>query len=255
MKPTHSDTVHAQFDPQAKAYLSSAIHARGPDLIRAQELVQQIAPKSKVLDVGCGAGHLSFMLSTVASQVIAVDPSASMLQTVTQAAVDKGLHNIATLQGSAECLPFEDQHFDIVATRYSAHHWLDLPRALMDMRRVVKPGGLIVVIDIEGYEDALVDTHLQAMELLRDLSHVRDRAPSEWTRLLTLAGFGEIQHQNWPSTLEFDTWVKRMRTPVNRVAMIRALQREAPIEVQRALSIQDDGSFTPNTGLWWGRAI
>ena len=123
------------------------------------------------------------------------------------------------------------------------------------MRRVVQPGGLVLVIDIEGHEDPLVDTHLQAMELLRDRSHVRDRSPSEWSRLLTAAGFGQVQHQSWPSTLAFSTWVARMRTPEQRVAMIRTMQSEAPREVQDALSIQADGSFTARTGLWWGLAV
>lgn len=254
MKSTHSDTVHAQFDPQANSYLTSAIHAQGADLLRASELVTQVENRSKVLDVGCGAGHLSFALSPLATQVFAVDPSGSMLNTVAMAAADRGLGNITTIQASAESLPFDEHYFDIVATRYSAHHWLDLQGALKEMHRVVKPGGILLVIDIEGDEDALVDTHLQAMELLRDLSHVRDRTPSEWTRLLSTAGFLEIEHQSWPSTLQFGDWVARMRTPDDRIAMIRALQRDSPSEVQRALSIQNDGSFTASTGLWWCRA-
>jgi hypothetical protein len=46
-----------------------------------------------------------------------------------------------------------------------------------------------------------------------------------------------------------------MRTPEQRVAMIRTMQSEAPREVQDALSIQADGSFTARTGLWWGLAV
>ncbi len=255
MTVSHSATVHHQFDPQAGAYLNSAIHAQGPDLQRAQEIVGQCARRSRLLDLGCGAGHLSFALAPLCEQVTAVDPSPGMLHTVAHAAVDKGLANITPVQAQAEHLPLADAGFDIVATRYSVHHWQDLPRALAEMRRVVQPGGLLLVIDIEGHEDPLVDTHLQAMELLRDRSHVRDRSPSEWARLLTAAGFGEVQHQSWPSTLAFNDWVARMRTPEQRVAMLRTLQREAPREVQEALSIQPDGSFTARTGLWWGRAV
>lgn len=252
--PNHSSTVQAQFDPQAQAYLTSAIHAQGPDLVRARELVGLHAPQARVLDIGCGAGHLSFALATLAAEVVAVDPSEGMLRTVAQAATEKSLSNIRTVQAQAEQLPWADACFDVVATRYSAHHWLDLPRALADMRRVVRPGGWVLVIDIEGHEDALVDTHLQTLELLRDRSHVRDHSPSQWAPLLRAAGFDPLQHQSWPSTLEWDSWVTRMRTPAQGVAMIRTLQRDAPAEVQQALSIQPDGSFTVRTGLWWGRA-
>lgn len=253
MTPDHHSHVHAQFDPQAQAYLSSAIHAQGPDLVHAREVLGLHTPQARVLDIGCGAGHLSFALAPVAAHVVAADPSEGMLRTVAQAAADKGLNNITTVQALAEKLPFDAASFDAVVTRYSAHHWLDLPGALTEMRRVVRPGGLLLVIDIEGHEDALVDTHLQTLELLRDRSHVRDRSPSEWARLLKAAGLDALQHQSWPSTLEFDSWVTRMRTPEQRVAMIRSLQREAPAEVQAALTIQADGSFTPHTGLWWGR--
>ena len=54
--------------------------------------------------------------------------------------------------------------------------------------------------------------------------------------------------------LEFGPWVQRMRTPQALVTAIRMLQTGAPAEVQHALSIEEDGSFTPRTGLFWGRA-
>src|SRR5690606_30359055 len=101
--------------------------------------------------------------------------------------------------------------------------------------------------------NALVDTHLQAVELLRDRSHVRDRSPSEWGRLIADAGFSDIAHQNWITRLAFEPWVTRMRTSPERVAMIRAMQREAPAEVRQALAIEEDGSFSMKTGLWWAQ--
>ncbi|NYT37482.1 class I SAM-dependent methyltransferase [Allopusillimonas soli] len=256
MKSAHSDTVQSQFDAQAHAYLQSAVHAAGPDLQQAQALVAQAIPHAtgRILDAGCGAGHLSFALAGLVNNVMAVDPSPNMLATVRQAAADRGLSNIATTQASAESLPFDDACFCAVTTRYSAHHWLGLAPALGELRRVVKPGGRILVIDVEGDENALVDTHLQAMEVLRDRSHIRDRSPSEWQRLLEAAGFTDIEHQSWPTRLEFSAWVARMRTSPERADMIRTLQREAPSEVRQALAIEPDGSFTMRTGLWWARA-
>jgi ubiquinone/menaquinone biosynthesis C-methylase UbiE len=252
---THTEAVQEQFDPQALAYLTSAVHATGPDLLAARARVEQaLAPGAQILDVGSGAGHLSFALAAAAARVVALDPAPGMLATVRQAAAARGLSQIETCAGSADALPFAAACFDLVCTRYSAHHWFDVPRALLEMRRVIKPGGFILVIDLLGEEHPLVDTHLQSIELLRDTSHVRDRGSAEWRALLNQAGFDRIEHSVWPTRLEFTPWIQRMRTPEALVSAIRMLQAGAPAEVQRALGIEADGSFTARTGLFWAQA-
>jgi ubiquinone/menaquinone biosynthesis C-methylase UbiE len=252
---THRQAVNAQFDPQAQAYLTSSAHAQGPDLIRAQALLAQHLPaKAQCLDVGCGAGHLSFAIAPGVARVLALDPAAAMLSVVAAEAERRALRNIEVQAGQVEALPFEDASFCLVATRFSAHHWTRLESGLREMRRVLRPGGYLLLIDIEGSEDALVDTHLQTIELLRDRSHVKNRTPSEWARQLADAGFDVSAHETWPHRLDFTPWVERMRTPPARVALLRELQREAPQEVRQALNIGEDGSFTPTTGLYWARA-
>jgi ubiquinone/menaquinone biosynthesis C-methylase UbiE len=252
---THTQSVQDQFDPQAQAYLTSAVHAAGPDLAAARERVaQELAPTAHILDVGTGAGHLSFALAPAVARVVSLDPAPGMLATVRQAAAARGLPQIETQEGSADALPFAAASFDLVGTRYSAHHWFDVPRALAEMRRVVKPDGFVLIIDLLGEDQPLVDTHLQSIELLRDTSHVRDLTSAEWHRLLTQAGFERIDHSIWPIRLEFTPWIERMRTAEALVAAIRILQTGAPLEVQRALQIEADGSFTARTGLFWARA-
>ncbi len=253
---THTQSVQDQFDPRAEAYLTSAVHAAGPDLAAARDRVErELARDARILDVGAGAGHLSFALAPLAARVIALDPAPGMLATVRQAAVARGLPQIETREGLADSLPFPAASFDLVCTRYSAHHWFDLPQALAEMRRVVKPSGFALVIDLLGDDHPLVDTHLQGVELLRDLSHVRDRSRAEWRTLLAGAGFERIEQLSWPVRLDFASWVQRMRTPPALVTAIRMVQTGAPAEVQRALSIEADGSFTAQTGMFWARPM
>jgi hypothetical protein len=57
-----------------------------------------------------------------------------------------------------------------------------------------------------------------------------------------------------PVRLDFAAWVARMRTPPEKISMIRALQSETPLEVREALAIEEDGSFSIQTGLWWWQA-
>jgi ubiquinone/menaquinone biosynthesis C-methylase UbiE len=253
---SHDQHVLQQFDPRASAYLTSAVHAAGPDLEHARRLVAGALPAASAvaLDAGCGAGHLGFALAPLVARLVAADPAPSMLATVQAAALERGFPHIETCQAAAESLPFAAASFCRVARRYSAHHWRDVPAALGELRRVVKPGGWLLMIDLLGGATPLVDTHLQAMELLRDPSHVRDYTVEEWRRMIAAAGFDLLETQSWPVQLEFRSWVERMRTPAEPSAAIRRLQQGAPQEVRSALALEEDGSFTPRVGLFWARA-
>jgi SAM-dependent methyltransferase len=160
-----------------------------------------------------------------------------------------------TAQGRAEQLPWPEAHFDLVCTRYSAHHWQDLRSASAEMRRVLRPDGWLLVIDLLGDEKPLVDTWLQSIELMRDPSHVRDRSGSEWSSLLAAAGFEVLELVTFVTRLHFGPWVERMRTPPELVTAIHALQERAPAEVRAALQIEADGSFTARTGLFIARSV
>jgi ubiquinone/menaquinone biosynthesis C-methylase UbiE len=238
----HHDQVADAFGSTAAAYLTSPSHASGADLAT---LAAEIAatPGASVLDLGCGAGHVSFAVAPHARAVTAYDISPQMLATVVATARERGLGNIGTQLGAAEALPFSDAAFDWVVSRFSAHHWHGVPRALAEVRRVLKPGARVLFVDVAGADHPLVDTHLQAVEVLRDGSHVRNYRADEWLALFAGAGFTARIRERWRLPMEFDSWVARMRTPEVRVAAIRSLWSGAPDEVRECFAVQPDGSF------------
>ncbi|WJF91046.1 class I SAM-dependent methyltransferase [Paraburkholderia bonniea] len=238
----HHDQVADAFGATAAAYLTSQVHATGADLRTLAETIAA-TPGAAVLDLGCGAGHASFAVAPHAASVVAYDIAAPMLATVAAAALERGLDNIRTQQGAAEDLPFAAAAFDWVISRMSAHHWRDVAAALAQVRRVLKPGGRVLFVDIAGNDDPLLDTHLQAVEVLRDGSHIRNYHPDEWLALFAGAGFEAVVRERWRLPLEFASWVARMRTSAPRVAAIRALWAEAPDEVRHYYAVQQDGSF------------
>lgn len=240
---SHKNAVDRQFGEQANAYLTSTVHAQGKDLQRLGKLLAG-STDARLLDLGCGAGHASFTAAAHVSQVVAYDLSAQMLAVVGKAAQEKGLENIQVQQGVAESLPFEDASFDVVISRYSAHHWHDVGRALREVKRVLKPGGRVIVMDVVSPGHPLLDIYLQTVEVLRDTSHVRNYAPGEWLSMLTESGLLVQEVTADRLDLEFSSWVARMRTPEHFVTAIRALQQGVAEDVRQHFAIQADGSFT-----------
>lgn len=242
----HETVVREQFGTRAGAYVASTVHAGGEDLDHLEELAGE-RPQALVLDLGCGGGHVSYRLAPHVGQVVALDLSEDMLRTVAAEARKRGLSNIVTERGSARRLPFADGAFDVVASRYSAHHWGDLPACLRQARRVLKSGGLAVFMDTVSPGPAVADTYLQAVELLRDPSHVRDYSVDEWLRAAREAGFTPGAATRRRLRLEFSSWVARMATPELSVRAIRSLQERMAAEVARHFEIEEDGSFTVDT--------
>ena len=238
----HHDQVADAFGSTAAAYLTSPSHASGADLTTLAAAVAS-TPGARVLDLGCGAGHVSFAVAPHAQSVTAYDIAPQMLATVAAAARERGLGNIGTEQGAAEALPFADAAFDWVVSRFSAHHWHDVPRALGEVRRVLKPGGRVLFVDVVSADHPLLDTHLQAVEVLRDGSHIRNYRADEWLAFFAGAGFAARIRERWRLSMEFDQWVARMRTPDVRAAAIRSLWAGAPDEVREYFAVQPDGSF------------
>ncbi len=246
MSASHHALVEQQFGPRARAYVESPDHAKGADLDWLAGLVRDDRD-ARVLDLGCGGGHVAFTLAPHVRTVVAYDLAEEMLAAVRDEARARGLGNIGTQRGPAEALPFEDASFDLVVTRFSAHHWNDLDAALAGMRRVLKPDGRAIVIDTVAPGVPLLDTFLQEVELLRDPSHMRNRSAVDWMDALRRAGLAPSTPRMARLRLAFAGWIARIGTPEPAVRAIRALQAAATPEVLQHFAIEPDGSLTIDT--------
>ncbi len=223
--------VQQQFGNVAANYSTSSVHASGVDLQKMVEYAH-LAPAARVLDAGCGAGHTALAFAPHAAQVIAYDLTPPMLEQVRLLAQARGITHIETRLGDVEHLPFADAEFDIVVSRYSAHHWVQPEKALAEFARVLKPGGQFILSDVIAPSDYTADTFLQALELLRDPSHVRDHSMAQWLNMLHTAGFAaEVVHE-FDIPLHFGQWLQRIATPPIYASAIRALMTGAPAEIK-----------------------
>lgn len=251
---THETHVGSQFGSRASAYLNSQVHAQGPDLTALTELAKR-HPDARVLDLGCGGGHVSFSVAPHVREIVAYDLSPEMLSVVETAARERGLGNVTTRQGAVESLPFDDASFDMVLSRYSAHHWRDFAGGLREAARILKPNGIAGFVDAVAPVTPLLDTFIQTIEMLRDPSHVRDYARAEWEAALAQAGIVCETTTRFRVPLDFTAWVERMATPAIQVEAIRALQKAMPDDVTGYFETGPDGSFSIDTALFAGRKL
>ena len=246
MTRSHEAVVDAQFGAQAAAYVQSSVHAAGEDLDAVEALAAGQHPAVAV-DLGAGGGHVVYGLARHAGRVIAIDLSEAMLAAVRDEAQRRDLTNIETCAAPAEHIPLDDASCDMLACRFSAHHWRDWRAGLREARRILKPGATAIFIDVISPGYAPFDTHLQAIELLRDPSHVRDYSEGEWSAALAEVGFRVRGTQKRRLRMEFASWVGRMRSPEPHQVAIRSLQDSASRETRTYYAIEEDGSFSIDT--------
>ena len=235
-----------QFANLAGAYAKSKGHANPEVLAMLVELIEP-KPDDRLVDVATGPGHVALAFAPHLASVVAQDLTPSMLDFVEAESIRRGLSNVTTLLGSAESLALEDASFDIVTTRLGAHHFPDVPSALREFFRVLRPGRKLMVYDTTVPEDPELDAEINRIETLRDPSHVRNYRPSEWQSMIETAGFTVI-HQDvaWfgnGEEMEVESWMDRIRTPQENRPLVRAAFESASPALQAAMKMVDGKRF------------
>jgi ubiquinone/menaquinone biosynthesis C-methylase UbiE len=105
------------------------------------------APLGRVLDVGCGTGYLGLGLAAAgrSTELHLVDLSPGMLGRARDHAAGLGI-DARVVRATATALPYPDHSVDAIVTRGVLHHLHDVPSALREWRRVVRPGGPVLVL-------------------------------------------------------------------------------------------------------------
>ncbi|MCC6179348.1 MAG: class I SAM-dependent methyltransferase [Chloroflexi bacterium] len=165
-----------------------------------------VRPSQRVLDVGCGPGYFARLLAEVVGPdglVVGVDPSAEMIGYAHRKA-----SRIGQLQfqiGTAEALSFPDEQFDTVVSTLVMHHLpedLRVP-ALCEMRRVLRPGGTLLVADVRVPRN----TPGRVLAGIFGFGQMARKVPYLGT-LATEAGFEEIRTGETPPLLRYVRAVK-----------------------------------------------
>ena len=232
--------AQAQFGQQAASYAGSLVHSGGQTL----EAVAEYAAMGRypvALDLGAGAGFTAFALAELSDYVLATDIAPQMLAAAGRLAQERGVGNVGLALVEAESLPFAADSLDLISSRWAAHHFHDLPEAVRQIHRVLKPGAACILADTVAPEEEAEAIWMNRMERLRDSSHQSNLKVSQWRELLESFGF-QITHRTMTRVdLEFREWVRRASTPPEGIKTLRKEYLAASEPVVAAFGIRTEG--------------
>ena len=249
------------FGPNASAYAASPVHMYDDRIDIMMRMAGELPAGSRAwaMDLGSGAGFTAFALADwnrgpsarrgAASlaedphlmgfnRVVASDITGPMLEETRRIGRDRGLTNLALVRNAAEHLPFANGSLDLVTSRAAFHHFEDLDLALDEVRRVLTPGGALVMADSVSPEDGVVADWMNDIELRRDFSHVNNRPPSQLEAMLAGHGLDIAEQEFTRIHLQFNSWAKRTGTSEEETGRLREDFLGASGEVIEAFQIR-----------------
>jgi len=178
------------------------------------------------LDIATGTGEFARALAPHVASVIGLDATDAMLQQAQRFMVQAGVENVSFQKGVVQELPFRDESFDIVSSRYAFHHFADPKPVLAEMARVCRTGGHVIIVDIVVPEESTAAEY-NYYEWLCDPSHTRCLTFDEFRGYARLFGLEQISARERPLEEPLVEWMDFSRTEnLRRHEILRAVEAE-----------------------------
>jgi ubiquinone/menaquinone biosynthesis C-methylase UbiE len=196
--PTPDEKLQHEFNRWAEAGEGEKMQNHHLDITEKTLRLMDLRPGERVLDLGCGSGWATRLLSRLVGdgpegfgQVVGLDVSDEMIRQAR--AASKDFENILYVWGSAQQIPWEENFFDKVLSVESFYYYPDQDRALAELFRVMAPHGRLYVL-INLYKDNPYS--LQWVDKLKVPVHVR--SAEEYVELLRKHAFENVGSRHIP---------------------------------------------------------
>lgn len=220
-----------------------------------------LPPGARVLDIACGTGEPAISLATQLNgtgMVIATDISTNPLEIAEQRGRQRALGNVRFQLADAHSLPFADENFDFATCRLGLMFLIDLPKALREIRRVLKPGGRFVTVNWGPIQQPYFETTIGTIvKQFPDLQFpntgdmmFKFSVPGTLTRAFKAAGFSEAHDEirdvawTWHGTPQ-EVWEYFQAVTIPFSPLLNAVpsdkKQEVNEKVLQAISAYADG--------------
>jgi len=164
-------------------------------------LLEHLAPGQDLLDVGCGPGTITGELAelTAPGRTVGVDLSREVIGVAREQQAQKGTSNVVFEQGDVYALGFADASFDVVYAHQVLQHLSDPVAALLEMRRVLRPQGILAVRDgdygafVWAPDDPYLDRWMEIYQQITACNHATANAGRHLAAWVRSAGFNSLK--------------------------------------------------------------
>jgi len=248
----HLWRVSREFARQTEAFAASAT-LRAPDV--TDRIVEALGAHAggRVLDLACGPGLMTRVLGRQASRVVGVDVTRETLYKARAGCAADALSNAHFVRAIAERVPLASASFDAGVVRLALHHFERPVGVLSEVRRILRPGGRLAVLDILTDPDPATARLHNSIERLRDPSHTSFYAPDALVADLAAAGFRVADPELWETPRSFSDWARVIADEVRMDALEDVLRELARAGVSAGIQLREqDGElfFTYRWGLF-----
>jgi len=237
----HVEKVRDQFTRQADAY-SRMQQTRDEKSLRGLVALASVSNSDRVVDVACGPGFLTLAFAEKCEHVLGVDATGEFLSRARREAELRQIHNVVFSLGDANQLDLEDGIFDCASCRAAFHHFPDPARVLGEMRRVVRPGGKILVADMLASRDPEEASLHNRIEQLCDPTHTRALADTEFEQLFRETGLEVLRRPTSEIHYEVEEWLGHGGPSEEAAQEIRGLFEASLGDDRSGLKVRREGN-------------
>jgi ubiquinone/menaquinone biosynthesis C-methylase UbiE len=246
--------------------------AMGSGMTEAIVAAAKVAPGMRVLDIACGTGEPSITIARLlqgTGEVVGVDISGGPLAVASERAKQHGLSNVRFQEADVHHLPFPDNSFDRITSRLGVMFFADLPQALREMHRVLKPGGRVALLAWGKFDQPYFATTIGT--ILKMLPNIQLSAtgegmnkfgtPDVLAAQMREAGFAQVQESleyvswTWPGTVE-EVWEYFQDVAVPFQPTLQAVPAErrnqideAVLQAMKKYQVGDEVRFTAHVNI------